>query len=552
MQQQLQPQALPNNSESLEAPLSPPPNAVPSNSSHLADEDGGGPSTSASSAKKRKPRSSSWSPAKKKHTKGKEKEFLIAPPLLGSAPLPAILAQGGAQLATGGPVAGGNIGMVSHSRHVGLLPVQSPSPSKQDKDGGRTLTNGSGVVEDAFGPVTASMNLSGKQKKTGKKERERERVKRDLLIGKSVERVEEVGKLAASRGHAVDEKLDYEDDHVHERDNDDEDDEDDAGYLDDLSILQPPPRRKKGKDVAHIHNMAGIAGGGAYKSTPGSPKRRREFDDIHVDQDGGGGHGHGRESLGAEDVEDNAGCGGGVPDIAPDGSIDKKQIPTKRVKGLTRVRSVPELGEEEPTLRAPEGTVTVLPGKSKFKNPKTKPAASSSSSSSAPATTLNNSSGGVDADQPRTKHSRLIALAKKLRQFFPDQRQELRRITVQLERQAMGKSKKRTFLTSGSGGSGGSAQLAPKSMPIFVPSVGKSRRTLHHRTGSESTVVDMDHLIEGGNAVDGDGVPEIDEDEDEELDPRGRPAKKNDVLIHVFIDQLSCWLSFFLKFCIFR
>lgn len=547
MQQQLQPQALPNNSESLEAPLSPPPNAVPSNSSHLADEDGGGPSTSASSAKKRKPRSSSWSPAKKKHSKGKEKEFLIAPPLLGSAPLPAISAQGGTQLA----VAGGNTGMVSHSKPVGLLSVQSSS--KQDKDGGRTLTNGSGVVEDEFGPVnTASMNLSGKQKKTGKKERERERVKRDLLIGKSVEMVEEVGKLAASRGHAVDEKLEYEDDHVHERDDEDEDedDEDDAGSLDDLSILQPPPRRKKGKDVAHIHNMAGIAGGGAYKSTPGSPKRRREFDDIHVDQDGGGGHGPGRESLGDEEVEDNAG-GGGVPDIAPDGSIDRKQIPTKRVKGLTRVRSVPELGEEEPTLRAPEATVTVSPGKSKFKNPKTKPAASSSSSSSAPATTLN-SSGGVDVDQPRTKRNRLIVLAKKLRQFFPDQRQELRRVTVQLERQAMGKGKKRTFLTSGSGGSGGSAQLAPKSMPISVPSVRKSRRTLHHRTGSESTVVDMDdhHLIEGGNAVDGDSIPEIDEDEDEELDPRGRPAKKNDVLIHVFIDQLSYWLSF--KFCIFR
>jgi hypothetical protein len=79
-----------------------------------------------------------------------------------------------------------------------------------------------------------------------------------------------------------------------------------------------------------VHSRSGIAGG--YKSTPGSPKRRHEFDDIRVDQEDGGIYGH--ESLGDVDVEENAGGGGNdALDVVPDKeSTGKKRALTKHCK----------------------------------------------------------------------------------------------------------------------------------------------------------------------------------------------------------------------------
>ena len=515
--------------------------------SHTADEEGGGPSTSTSSSRRKKVRSSSWSPAKKKHGSNskeneKEKGFLIAPehqPQLPEAsarpsPLSAtiLIAEERDRSSTGG----GSV--ISSSKSVGLLSVKSSS--KQDADGSRTPTNGAGVAEDVFGSATTgSTNLSGKRsKKMGKKERERERVKKDLMIGKSLRKETVVGKTP-SRGSEVT----YEDDDDNEGDNDENDDEEDDDVsiednssLNNLSLLQPPQsiRRKKGKDIAHIHNRAGIVG--AYKSTPGSPKRRREFDDILVYPDDGGEHGH--ESLGDLDAEDNAGGGGGGGslNVAPDEPIGKKRPSSKRRRGLVRVRSVPQLDAEEPTPCVVEETI-ITPGKSKSKRSKSKAAALTS-------TLIPAFSDGVDPPempQPRTKRARLIALAKELRQFFPEQRQELRRVIVRFEKQGMepsGKGKK-TFLTSDGVTVGGSIQLPAKSAPMPVPGVRKSKRGIHRRFGSESAIVDTnDDSIEGGDAAGRNGMPGL-EEEEEELDPRGRPPKKGDVLIHIFIDQLS-------------
>lgn len=516
-----------------------PPTTQALDASHTADEDEGGPSTSTSSAKKKKKaRSSSWSPVKKKNNrdKEKEKEFLIGPPSQSPStstfPPPAILVQPATAR------------MVLPSRPVELLSTKGQSFSKQDEDGGRTPTNGSGAI-DVFGPVDAvPTNSSGKRgTRMGKKERERERLRKDLLMG------QDVVEKAASRERIVD-AVAYEEDDDNEGDNDenDEDEEDEAvshdelsvkddSSLNNLSLLQPPKtrhgpgRRKKGKDIAHIHRKAGIAG--AYKSTPGSPKRRREFDDIPVDQEGGGEH----ELLVDVGVEDNA--GGGVPDMTPDGSIGKKHTLTKRHRGLGRVRSVPQLDAEEPTLYAVEETARVSPGKSKSKKGKSKVA------TTAPALT-DNGVGDVDLldkRQPQTKRGRLIALAKKLRQFFPEQRQELRRVSARFEKQSMEAREKdrRIFLTGDSVGMGisGSA-LTAKSAPIPVPGVRRSRRGIHYRSGSESAVVNInDDSIAGRDAAGRDDMPEVEEEDEEELDPRGRPPKKSDVLIHVFIDQFS-------------
>ena len=542
------PQALSNSTPGL---LGPP---LPTTTQHTADEDGGGPSTSTSSTKRKRIRSLSWSPAKKKNSKGKEKEFLIAPPVVSARPslLPPVLIQGGDHSAAGD---------VFHSRSVELLSVKEHGSSKKDEDGGLTPTNGSGVTEDVFGPVnTGPTNLSRKRSKMGKREREKERVRKDLMIGQSIDK-EVIVEKAASRGREVA----YEKDDDNESDNDEKDEEEDDAVshddlsvednssLNNLSLLQPPQsrrdlgRRKKGKDIAHIHSRAGIAG--AYKSTPGSPKRRREFDDILVDQEDGGIQGHG--SLGDMDVEDNAGDGGNnALDVVPDReSTGKKRALMKRRKRLVRVRSVPQLDAEEPTPFTVEETVTVTPSKYKSKKAKSKALAAAAASISAlvPAFS-NNGDGGVDLPnmaQPQTKPSRLIALAKELRQFFPEQRQELRRVTIRFEKQVMeprGRGKK-TFLTSDAVGVGGSAQMPTKSAPIPVPGVRKSKRSTHRRSGSESAIVDTNvDSIEGGDAADRDGMPEV--EEDEELDPRGRPPKKGDVLIHVFIDQLSYCRAF--------
>lgn len=543
------PQALYSTPGLLEPPLP--------TTQHTADEDGGGPSTSTSSAKRKSIRSSSWSPAKKKNSKGKEKEFLIAPPVVSARPSllpPPVLIQGERDQSAAGD------GVVFHSRSVELLSVKGHDSSKKDEDGCRTSTNGSGVTEDVSGPVnTEPTNLSRKRSKMGKKERERERMRKDLKIGKSIGK-EAVVEKASSRGREVA----YEEDNDNESDNDENDEEEDDpvshddlsaednSSLNNLSLLQPPQsrrdlgRRKKGKDIAHIHSRAGIAG--AYKSTPGSPKRRREFDDILIAQEGGEIHGH--ESLGDVDVEDNAGGGGDdALDVVPDKeSTGKKR---KRRKGLVRVRSVPQLDTEEPTQYTVEETVTATPDKSKSKKAKSKAleAAAASISALVPAVS-DNGRDGVDLPnmaQTQTKRSRLIALAKELRQFFPEQRQELRRVTVRFEKQGMeprGKGKN-AFLTSDAVAVGGSAQLPTKSAPMPVPGVRKSKRSIHRRSGSESAIVNTNvDSIEGGDAAYRDGMSEVEEEDEEELDPRGRPAKKGDLLIHVFIDQLSLLSSF--------
>ena len=534
------PQALSNPTPGLlEAPLP--------TTQHTADDDGGGPSTSTSSTKRKRIRSLSWSPIKKKYSKGKEKEFLIAPPVVSASSFlpPPVLIQGENDLsATGG-------GVAFHSSSVELLSVKGHGPSKKDEDGDRTPTNSSGITEDVSGPVnTGPTNLSRKRSKMGKKERERERVRKDLMIEASIDK-EAVVEKAASRGREVA----YEEDDDNESDEDENDEEDDDAVshddlsvednssLNNLSLLQPPQsrrglgRRKRGKDIAHIHSRAGIAG--AYKSTPGSPKRRHEFDDVLVDQEGGGIHGH--ESLGDVDVEDNEGGGGNdaLDEVQNKESTEKKRALTKRRKGLVRVRSVPQL-DAEPTPYAVGEPVMVTSGKLKSKKAKSKALAAASISALVPAFS-DNGVGGADLPnmaQPQTKRSRLIALAKELRQIFPEQRQELRRVTVRFEKQSTeprGKGKK-AFLTSDAVGVGGSAQMPTKS----DPSVRKSKRSIHRRSGSESAIVDS---IEGGDGTDKDGMPEV-EEEDEELDPRGRPPKKDDVLIHVFIDQLSLLFSF--------
>jgi hypothetical protein len=372
----------------------------------------------------------------------------------------------------------------------------------------------------------------------GKKEREREKVRQDLMIGRSIGN-ETVVQKVPSPGREVT----YEEDDDNEGDNDENDEEEDDvishddlsvednSSLNNLSLLQPPQsrrdlgRRRKGKDIAYIHSRAGIAG--AYKSTPGSPKRRREFDDIFIDREGGPEH----NTLGDVEVEDNAGGGGDGPNAVPDKSIGRKRTLSKRRKALVRVSSVPQLDAEEPTLHAAEETI-ITPGKLKSKKAKSKAVAA----------------GGADlpdVDQPQTKRSRLIALAKELRQFFPEQRQELRRVTARFEKQGVEPRGKVKKLTGGAVGVGGPTLLPTIPGLLPVAGVRKSKRSDHRRSRSETAILDThDNSAEGGEAADRDFMPEVEEEDEEELDPRGRSPRKGDVLIHVFIDQLSLLPSF--------
>lgn len=127
-----------------------------------------------------------------------------------------------------------------------------------------------------------------------------------------------------------------------------------------------------------------------------------------------------------------------------------------------------------------------------------------------------------------SKQSRLLALAQSLQRWFPEQQEELSVITKRVAKHGMQKDVLSPDTASSSERGSGT------SMPIPVPSKGKTARKGHFRIASEGAVTTGPDSFEARHFG---TVKDLEEGEEEDIDPRGRSPKKKDPLIHVFIDQ---------------
>lgn len=152
---------------------------------------------------------------------------------------------------------------------------------------------------------------------------------------------------------------------------------------------------------------------------------------------------------------------------------------------------------------------------------------------------MNKSDGSVDRSKDlglqnqgelatcNSKQSRLLGLGQSLQQLFPEQREELARIIKKVENHQDSPSTQKNPLKPDTAGSS-----ERKSIPIPVPAKGKKAKKSHVRAASEGAIttgsdsVDVPHVLRPMTDV-----------EEEDIDPRGRPPKKKDPLIHVFVDQ---------------
>jgi len=500
--------------------------------------------------------------------KGKEKEFLV----------PVSTAPGHTQSSGSGK----EKGKEKERPPVTILrrPVPEPEPKESvfseeeddsDGHGGRTPTNFNsinGVMQRSLGAVldgsssSSMISLMGKKgRRVGRKERDKEKMKMDLMKG-----VLDIGggavnaQLATGADVGGDFGAEYNDADGDEDEEDEglepqeEEDENAAGTNDSLaglSLLQPPrrkrdrSRRRKGRDTTYIHSLAGIAD--AYKSTPATPGHTKGVISDEMEEVGG--------IVKASTDENNSNevdVFGSKPNEAP-GSEKKKRTRTKRVKALVHSTSVPQLKVdtemgEKPAEEADNDNVSVKTVKPKKGKSKVRPPAEDEEdildmdrnqlrqliTESARVGSKLVLAGG-QLPEPRaplgadTKRGRLLTLARKLKQLFPEQHEELGRVIARIEG---------TETTTNSWMTGDVKRTKPVSIPAGKKK--KQKKGGHVRTGSEGTSLealdpdDEDDVQASRPAMN--AFPDI-EEEDEEIDPRGRPPKKGDVLVHIFIDQ---------------
>ena len=413
-----------------------------------------------------------------------------------------------------------------------------------DLDGGRTPTN----ALTSKASTLLSINLTGKKgKRVGRRERGREKLKLDMI---------KMSSQGSNADGSVGEEFEFGMDDDNDGDSSDDEDQQSDGQegndsISNMSLLQPPrrkrdrSRRRQGKDTAYIHNIAGTSS--AYKSTPGSPRRLTILD--------------------AEDLYDVSSRNGGPqeevdgdifslkPNDVPGGERErekKKRVRPKRSKALGEVQSFSQLKvdkglEDNPEAVADEGSKRLDTNSSrKGKKLSTK---GSKGLLEMDRNQLSHSPSTIPSSDPRqesaettpanSKRGRILALARQLLQFFPEQREELGRVVSRIEKQgATSESQARKLVASRDGGGMGSDD--PKSSPITMSSKRSSiGRRSHVRTVSEGSI-NKPLDSESKSKTVGLKFPDIDEeDEEDEIDPRGRPPKKNDVLVHVFIDQYA-------------
>ncbi|KJA22567.1 hypothetical protein HYPSUDRAFT_202129 [Hypholoma sublateritium FD-334 SS-4] len=454
--------------------------------------------------------------------RSKEKEFLIPPPVSKPTSTPQ--------------------GMDASTVRILRRPNDPAGDNNNydsDFDGGRTPTNFDTVegrkliTTEAVG---APINLAGKQgKRVGRREREREKAKRDGFVPGEVDGGAEGGTNAVE-----DNSFDF----AYENDNNDEGDEpredddeqgEDNDSLSNLSLLKPPrkrdrSRRRKGRDTAHIHTMAGITG--TYQSTPGTPGGLNESDEVQIAS-------HGHEQGVGDIIEEN------------DASIDVNRTPEKRKRTRTKrikaAQSIPDLALDNEmgamgTSSTPqfEDVAPAKPKKSKGSSDLVESFQRQYQNyliSSGANLVLMSTRPETSQPPPDSKRGRIITLARQLRDLFPEQREDLGRVISRLEKQGVqGNTAKK--IKTGDDNDEVKAGLTV-SRPVSIP-VSKGKTTKGHtRAASEGGITggqgfDFDEDQEEHR--DGAGLRNLLEDE-EEIDPRGRPPKKGDALVHVFIDH---------------
>jgi hypothetical protein len=162
---------------------------------------------------------------------------------------------------------------------------------------------------------------------------------------------------------------------------------------------------------------------------------------------------------------------------------------------------------------------------------------------------MNKSDGSMEKDQvselvglqsqdelgsPKSKQLRLLALAQILQQLFPEQREDLARVMKRIEKhQGVPRSPQKAVVSPDTAGS--SDRAFGKPMPIPVPAKGKKAKKTHARAASEGAVTTGSESLEAPHVQR--PMTDVEEREEEDIDPRGRPPKRKDPLIHVFIDQ---------------
>lgn len=498
--------------------------------------------------------------------KGKEKEFLVPVPIL--------------------PQSSGSGKEKEKEKErppVTILrrPVPEPEPKESvfseeeddsDGHGGRTPTNFSSInggMQRSLGSVldgsSSLISLMGKKgRRVGRKERDKEKMKMDLMKGGLDIGSGDVNpQPATSAGDGGDFGAEYNDADGDEDDEDEgvepqEEDENVVGTNDSLaglSLLQPPrrkrsrSRRRKGRDTTYIHTLAGITD--AYKSTPATPGRAKGVIGDEMEEVGGIVKASTDESNSNEvDVFESK------PNETP-GSEKRKRTRTKRVKALVHSTSVPqlkvdttEMGQKPAEEQADNDNVSVKTVKPKKGKSKVRPVEDEEdildmdrnqlrqliTESARVGSRLLLAGGQPPEPQaplaPETKRGRLLTLARKLKQLFPEQHEELGRVIARIEG---------TETTANSWLIGDVKRFKAVSIPAGKKK--KPKKGGHVRTGSEGTSVEAfdldDHDEDDAQASRPamNAFPDIEEEEDEEIDPRGRPPKKGDVLVHVFIDQ---------------
>ena len=376
--------------------------------------------------------------------------------------------------------------------------IPPPPPSSRDprshvadsdvEDGGRTPTNA--PVPGILRMSTIGTNLIGvKGKRIGRREREKEKLKFDMEKTRNHKR--------NGNPHSFDDPIDID---VEYGPNDGaeatENGEDDS--ISNMSLLQPPRRLRKNKPAETSLSL--ITKDIPIGQIPSQSSINSCADEITT-----------RDLIvntGEEDVFMLKHEG-----VASGGKEKEKKKKPKSTKPIIHSRSYPTLS----IAAEPADT-----GELKSKEPTTDDKMNKPDENNQ----VPESPGLGEIASSNSKQSRLLALAQNLQQLFPEQREELARVIKRIE------NHQKSIL--GPDTAGNSERSTGKSIPIPIPAKGKKVKMGHSRTASEGAITTGSDSFE---------VPHVPrpmtdvEEEGEDIDPRGRPPKKKDPLIHVFVDQ---------------
>ncbi|KAF9559965.1 hypothetical protein CPC08DRAFT_497245 [Agrocybe pediades] len=451
--------------------------------------------------------------------------------------------------------------------------TQGDGAFDSENDGGKTPTNGAEGVAGASMTIhvhdSSPPNLTGKKgKRVGRREREREKLKKDMQKemskeGGSEEEDSEEDEIGVNFDY-VDE-LDAEDDSPLEESVEDQEDQGENDSISNLPLLRPPRRRhvrrrRRAADTVYIHSIFGMEQG-AYKSIPASPKRLElDLEDVGEES---------RDfSIGNVVDKPKAQDDSEIFDARPSGRVvgeKKKRTRSRRLRSLSHAKSDPQLRQESNSTTEAGKQVDDLEITASINARKDQKTAaqqdddidildmdrtqfqkliSASSATGSRMLLLNQqrkSEAPAQQTSSNTKRGRIISLARKLVQLFPEQQEELGKVIARLERQYP-KQKTRGDELSNAGGV--PQQQSPSTAPGLKRKKSKKKsghaRTASEGTGGEGMEYEDDSIDSGvgGFLRNMHRQPaEHDDDDEEEIDPRGRPPKKGDVLIHVFIDH---------------